>query len=85
MEFNLCIGLPKPPVSPRIEDVVKESVAALDSRVSALPAAIRSPQPPSSVGAGNGKPGPAGVEVEMISSEITSRLPPGQVRRSATI
>ena len=32
MEFNLCIGLPKPPVSPRIEDVVKESVAALVSR-----------------------------------------------------
>ncbi len=86
MEFNLCIGLPEPPVSPRIEDVVKESVAALASKVGALPAAIHSLQPASSAGAGNGKAGPAGVEVEMISSEITSRLPTGQVRRpSATI
>ena len=90
MEFNLCIGLPKPPVSPRIEDVVKESVAALASKVGALPAAIRSLQPASSVGAENGKPSPAGEEAEqndkMISSEITSRLPPGQVRLpSATI
>jgi hypothetical protein len=89
MEFNLCIGLPKPPASPRIEDVVKESVAALASKVAALPAAIRSPQPASSAGAGNGKPGPAGEETgqkdKMISSGITSRLPPGQVRTPSAI
>jgi hypothetical protein len=78
MEFNLCIGLPEPPKSPRVEDVVKESVAALASEVGALPAAIRSLQPASPVGAGNGKLGPAGEEAEqdgkMISPEITSRL-----------
>jgi len=90
MEFNLVTGLPKPPVSPRVEDVVKESVAALTSKVGALPAAIRSLQPASSVDAGNGQPGPASKEAEQdvktISDEITKRLLRGQqVRRHSGI
>jgi hypothetical protein len=90
MEFNLCIGLPEPPIPPRVEDVVKESVAALASKADTLLAAIRSLQPASSVGIGNGKPGPAGEEAEqngkMISSEITRRLPGQQMPlRSGTI